>query len=353
MSFLIKNSRASKEKNKDTPKDAPKAKPETEVPKDPPLKRESFKEARKKLIADSNRIKYGKVITKKKLESNLKLGQNGVGELTTHLFNEDAFGLNVSYSNGSYFSRSENQCGFKMNGFVNENSTIHEQGGTFYHECWHAIDNNYGDSQAVDIYGFPDASVYMSTHMTLSTGKTFMTTLIEEYSQVNEQELKNAIKNDIDSYFKEKYGMTKDEVIADYDVVKKKASELYTKNFNEYWEYVNTEEYIKKQDAFFETRVEYPAKVRRKWADMSDVVNGATNGNSTLVDVGHFDFGYWNNSTRAKEAFAEIASSKATNPASYDVFKKYLPNTVKAFEEIYNGLESGKIKSRGRKNGRV
>ncbi|MBR7100972.1 MAG: hypothetical protein IKC74_01660 [Clostridia bacterium] len=80
---------------------------------------------------------------------------------------------------------------------------------------------------------------------------------------------------------------------------------------------------------------------------MSDFVSAATKGKQ--------DFGfrhtsdYWSDSSkRGKEAFVEIASAKATNPQSYSLLRKFLPDTVKSFEEIYDKLKRGGIKPNGR-----
>ena len=48
------------------------------------------------------------------------------------------------------------------------------------------------------------------------------------------------------------------------------------------------------------------------------------------------------------EALAEIASSKAVNQEGYDLMKKFIPKTVAVFEEIYEKLKKGDIKSSGR-----
>lgn len=348
--------------------------PKTDLPKEnkkEPLKRESFAEAKVKMINNTERIGYGRIITKKKLEANIDLGQNGMGELTTHLFNEDSFGMRASTGDGAYFTRTGNFSAWKMDSFTDKDSTYHELGETFYHESWHAIDNNYGNVNWTNFRGMPESNIYMSTSHKLSTGKTFMSTLLEEYSRASVDAMREEIKADIDLYFKEKYGFTRQEIVKKYGELADESERLYREWMfaerkaeterasaddvriakEKYYEHKNTDEYKKFLKANTETRTQYPPKVMKKWASMSDVVNGATSGRETLVNVGHFSIGYWNDESRAKEAFAEIAGAKATNPANYECIKKYLPQTVKAFEEIYDGLLSGKIKTRGRFKG--
>ncbi len=79
---------------------------------------------------------------------------------------------------------------------------------------------------------------------------------------------------------------------------------------------------------------------------MGDILNGLTRGKE-FVCAGHAR-GYWDKfgDARAAEAFAEIASAKATSPESYAILKEYIPNTVLTFEEIYGKLKSGEIKAR-------
>lgn len=346
-------------KGKEEPKkEETKAKPKTEA---------EFKEQKKRMLDDTRRIVYARVVTKKKLERALDVGQNGMGELTARLFNEDAFGIKADQDNetGAYYRPIDNATNFKMNSFgFNEYFDIHEEGGTFYHECWHAIDNNYSTYSQKDRYGFVTSDGNLSIDYVLSTGKTFQQTLLQEYQKMNFDALKDEIDAEKEVYFKEKYGMTRQEARNKYEELLKKSNELFdnamlakdttlTKKLYEEWqEFTKSTEYLEaKRIRNVANDFSPPAKMMRKWADMSDVVNGATKGNETLVGVGHRR-DYWNSwnadDRRAKECFAEIASSLATNPESYDVFKKWLPETVKAFEEIHGKLDSGEIKSKGR-----
>ena len=82
----------------------------------------------------------------------------------------------------------------------------------------------------------------------------------------------------------------------------------------------------------------------RKWSDMTDIINGLTH----QIICGYHSNGYWDKAgnSRAREAFAEIASSKAANQESYDIIKSYLPKTVVAFEELYEKIKRGEIPRR-------
>lgn len=316
---------------------------------DKPLERESFDDALKRMVNDTKRIGFARVITKKKITENIKLGQNGVGEMTAHLFNEDSFGMETSKGGKAFYSPSNNYCAWRTEKFTDADSTYHERGETFYHEIWHAIDNNYGESTYIDRYGFPDDSTCLSSSHRLSTGKTFVDTLISEYTLDKVAEMQKEIQKDIDDYCPAKYGMTKEQIAAKYDEILKKGAEIRTgEGIMAYIDFTQTKEYKETLEMYRDSTKKYPNSVKKKWASLSDVVSGATNGKETLCGVGHFDYGYWTKENRGTELFAEIAGAKATNKANYDTIKKYFPETVKAFEEIYSGLQSGKIKSRGR-----
>lgn len=51
---------------------------------------------------------------------------------------------------------------------------------------------------------------------------------------------------------------------------------------------------------------------------------------------------YWNDGgkNQATEAFAQLFSAKSSsNPERYKLLKKYIPNTCKAFDEIYQKMK--------------
>lgn len=83
--------------------------------------------------------------------------------------------------------------------------------------------------------------------------------------------------------------------------------------------------------------------VYQKWSDVSDVVSSLSNG---IGLCGAHQRSYWRKpGKRAEEAFAEIASAKAVDGGGrYELLKRYLPSTVAAFEQIYDALNSGKLK---------
>ena len=333
-------------------------------------KKKSFEEHKKQMIENQERIVYGKVITKDRVNGALDYGQNGMGETTARLFNEDSFGIGSGRK--AQFVPGSNKVELVAADFEDEDSPYSKY-GTFYHESWHGIDYNYGDfqdeldyfeeSQKMDLKD----KIYWNTHhkerqekyrkkslssdYVLSTGQTFHQTLVDEYKEIFDKEtmisLAKEIKQEKEEIFKNKYGKTIDEVKAEYNRVTDKASSIYrTQSYEEYKQYINSDEYKEPRKIINKTYDTYHFPQQHvKYGDLSDIVSGATNDMISLTGMGH-DSKYWKSSkyARGEEAFAEFASAKATNPESYELMKKYLPKTVAAFEEIFTGLNKGEIK---------
>lgn len=344
-----------------------------DAPKEPEKPRLTFEQEKEQMLNDPDRIAYARVITRKKLDEALKNGQNGMGQSTAMLFNQDSFGMGTESETAFY--PGSNKVGFVMKDFAWDEDSSYSKSGVFYHECWHAIDNNYGDfeEKTFNIYdATPDeryryshmttqekqemyGKKYLSSHYMLSTGKTFHDTLVTEYNTVFTQETLQNIVTEIEQekrdIFKRKWGMSEQDVRNEFAKYSRQREEIYkTKSLAEYQEFKDRPEFQNLKDAWIELRTlgRYYPEQKRKWGDLSDVVSGATGDRLNLVGMHHYA-SYWHQSkyNRGIEAFAEIASSKATNPESYALFKKYLPNTVKAFEEIYSKLEKGEIKQNG------
>ena len=89
-------------------------------------------------------------------------------------------------------------------------------------------------------------------------------------------------------------------------------------------------------DLKFKMKDEMNNKKQVAYGDFSDMIEASTGKN--LTGMGHLakDSDYWDyrGYMRGKEAFAEIMSAKATNPESLKVLQKYIPNSIKIFDEI-------------------
>lgn len=249
------------------------------------------------------------------LQKCFEAGTKEMQEVTSRLFIEDSF----SYLSGGAGEFAEKGNAVHMD-YADE---LYGVGSTFYHESWHAIDYNYGEISEADIKRelteknnaliklylerriHPTfynrqlkeniqevrGKAYMSCSHRLSTGKTFKDTLLEE-TKGRGRGLLNSV------------GIR------------------YEKDKKELGQQVAI----------------------RKWSDMSDIINGLTH----KIICGYHSRGYWDKAgnSRAIEAFAEIASSKAANQESYDIIKSYLPKTVEAFEELYEKIKRGEIPRR-------
>lgn len=307
----------------------------------------------KKLLLDDERIDYSRTVTKEAISKVIDCGKNGTAELTCRLFSDDSFGIGAPplRKRETAFFYEFNKVGFTKSDLLKSGEGYsYEDGEVFYHECWHAIDHNYGDST--------DIRSGLSNTYTLSSGKTFQDTLISEFSEnVDIRKVKEEYLKDRDSYYKS-LGYDRNQIIADYQSIEHQAQVAWSEEFNRSrsWESAeqkardirNSEKYIKARELYGKVIREHPAALNRKWGDFSDIISGAT---KDRVNFGmRHSSSYWKSDAnkRGLEAFAEIASAKATNPKSYSLLKKYLPQTVQAFEEIYSKLEKGEIKSNGR-----
>lgn len=206
-------------------------------------------------------------------------------------------------------------------------------------------------------YGDGDARDTLSTTYKGSSGKTLQETLIEETKAVDWNSVKAAIENDIDDYYS-KQGLNRKEIMQKaanavqtaqniFDSTFKQTNSYFTAN-NARSDYLHSQEYVDIMADYQKIR-KMPNEIKRKWGDLSDVYSGVTKDRERLASLGH-PRKYWTSDVRNRgmEAFAEIASAKATSQESYNVFKKYLPDVTNLFEEIYTKLKNGEIKQKGR-----
>jgi hypothetical protein len=111
-------------------------------------------------------------------------------------------------------------------------------------------------------------------------------------------------------------------------------NKLYAENFPQYAE--EDKRYNELFDLKYELKEKDHSKIQVAYGDLSDMIEAVTGKN--LTGMGHLssDNNYWDakGRSRGKEAFAEIMSAKATNPESLKVLQKYIPNSLKIFDEI-------------------
>lgn len=246
-----------------------------------------------------------------------KCFESGTPEMqgvTSRLFIEDSYSY-VSHKGDGVFKPAMNAA------CIDYTKAYAEE--TFYHESWHAIDYNYGEisEEAIKNEYQPKINeIYLAARARSVSAKVLKETL-EGYKAEMES------KRYISCSHKLSTGKTFKETLL--EETKGRGRALYEEISNK----------------FFEDREKYgPQAARNKWSDMTDIINGLTN----RQILSYHDRSYWDKAgnNRGKEAFAEIASSKATNQESYDIIKSYLPKTVEAFEELYGKISKGEIPRR-------
>ena len=194
-----------------------------------------------------------------------------------------------SFFNGYMRSASISEGIFEYEGWVDKQEVM-------FHELGHAVDMLYCEGYQTTkqhIRGFEDYEAFerktLSYSYKTSTGKTLNETLIEELSKEKRKQI-------VEDYNKEIASSSK------------------------------------------------KSETNAKYADLSDMCEACGGGKRSY---GYAFSGYchgsayWKQSSdkRAKEFFAEAFSSKSSsNKERYELIKKYLPNTCKAFDEIYEVL---------------
>ena len=296
--------------------------------------KKSREEAINKML-ESDRIKETRTFKKGRIKENLSYGTEEMQSTTANLFNDDSFLYENRKDKGTYFIAAGNRVQYKMLNDGGEGSA-YSKGGAFYHETWHAIDRNYGDND------------YLSKKYTLSNGKTMQETVFSETRTVDWNKVKEEVEQDRNNFLKET-GYTEERAQEIKNKFKAKVKEWYNLQTPrpQYDKWIESTEEYKESLKYSKSVSEAENHLKRKWGDLSDIYSGHRLNNWGLVGMAHKP-SYWNLSNRAIEAFAECASAKATNQESYSVLKKYVPNVVKGFEEIYEALKSGRIKANAR-----
>ena len=215
-------------------------------------------------------------------------------------------------------------------------STIYAVGSTFYHESWHAVSHNYGET------GEESEDWSLATRYKFDGKNTFEDALFKDTAD------RDAFVKRAYAEFKEQLG----QVANKYSDIADEEGQLKTAMIRAKWSQgVRAEKKVEKE--YLDKRPEFAKRYREKqaqvgavyqrWSDLSDVVSSLTDG---VGLCGSHSKGYWGKpGKRAEEAFAEIASAKAVDGGGrYELLKRYLPSTVAAFEQIYDALKNGKLK---------
>ena len=304
-------------------------------------------------MLSSDRMIYDKHLTKEFVMGSLQAATAEMRDATVRLFNEDSFGYNNAYTKDTAYFPGANKVAFgkERNIGGEKHDSPYEEGSVFFHESWHAIDANYGEP--IDV---SKMSGYQIRHSTLSethilrNGKTFERVLFDECKKIDWGTAISEIKADKEVALK-KLGLNYEDCKQAWTEMLNKEMELRRKagygSSPELRAFMRSKEY-KKAEKEYDIVRGFPAEVKRKWGDLSDVAAGYTQGRQSIAGMGHSTRYFKQAGSRANEAFAECASALAVKGESYKVLKRFMPETMAAFEEIYQDLKQGVIKSNGR-----
>ena len=243
-----------------------------------------------KSIDESGANSETKSIFKKAWDSGNETSKNIIDNMPRKI------SVNIKDKGKSYFNAALDYVNISKN--IGGNDGKNQE--TLFHELGHAVDYMYCEGKIitkVDIWGETSAKVIPSLSFCYKTsnGMTLNETLKKEFKPAVRQQ-----------------------VVSDY---RKEIAQI-----NDY---------------------EQRRKANAKWSDLSDMYEGAGGNSYGFAGFGH-GRSYWKNrdDLRGVEFFAEAFSAKSSsNQERYELIKKYLPNTCKAFEEIYEKLSKadGKV----------
>ena len=235
---------------------------------------------------------------------------------------QDNIGIgDAHYRRGAFFRSSENNIYWNVDG-DSVGSDIRSKYNTFFHESGHSLDFNLNNK----LNGVNHYNYFSSTYNNNEFGKTIRNEVNEWVDSVN-ADLKVEFKKnkyDIDWLKEHRIISTYGESRINYAV----------QNGEPFEDAIDSVvgNYTKKY-AYSQIEREINALTDLEKQDLSDILEGAT---SARVQCG-WGHGkkYWTYANMLeKEAFAEITSAYISNPDSLETLRKYLPETMKVYDEM-------------------
>lgn len=318
------------------------------------LKDKGGKNKGKNLKEKINNVNKSK-IPSEKIEENIRFGTLPMQQLIEIVFENDKFNIKDGSASVSAFGDTL----FINEKDLKEQPSYYSKGGVVYHELGHALDGTFELGMG-GTWKNPKI-LWASNTVELSNGKTLADTLKAENTYNK--------KNDIFKKMSEEYNNRKKELFkengVDLDQLNKRIDELdksfveareqYGKDNNLTWEnnnkkwdyYYNLRDSNKEYKQLKDTKWDIERKIDKtlcvEFGDLSDIRSSM--GYETF-GMGHSQ-SYWKDtSNKGKEFFAECCSAKATNPKSWELLKKYYPNSCKAFEELTSKMKKGELKKK-------
>jgi hypothetical protein len=114
-------------------------------------------------------------------------------------------------------------------------------------------------------------------------------------------------------------------------------NEFFEKNYPEHSKNAQREDEL--MDLKINAKEKAKAQICVKYGDLSDMFIAA--GVGDLCGMGHSG-NYWTLRHIGNECFAEITSAKATNPASLELMKQYIPKSLEIYDEIMDQIKNKK-----------
>lgn len=199
---------------------------------------------------------------------------------------------NFNKGKKSYFSLSRESSSAIVGANMYVVSDYEGVQSTMFHEFGHAVDYLYSTSETKTIYDYGFSKSELKIKNTLSY----------DYVTSNGKTLNETLRGEFD-------GEVRKKLLADY-----------------------------KKECDGASDYKEQLKIREKYANLSDMYEAQFSSERGFSGYGH-GRRYWksDDKNQATEFFAEAFSAKSMkNQEQYELIKKYLPNTCKAFDEIYD-----------------
>lgn len=161
--------------------------------------------------------------------------------------------------------------------------------------------------------------------------------IAEECSSLRDSVLKEYAKDNYNNReLANAYSQKRDELLNSSKEINNYRNEFFAKNYPEYQKNKQREDEL--MDLKFSSKSKAKAQICVKYGDLSDMFMAA--GVGDLCGMGHTQYGYWTMRHIGNECFAEITSAKATNQASLELMKKYIPKSLEIYDEIMDNIKN-------------